>query len=81
MAVRDFKEEEILKPDMVTVIRMARSAVPANAFAAYADVQDRWVKNVMLEGDVLVEKKLGPRERRRDWSPIFPRACVPSRST
>ena len=61
MAARDFKEEEILKPDMVTVIRMARSAVPANAFAAYADVQDRWVKNVMLEGDVLVEKKLGPK--------------------
>ena len=61
VAARDFKEEEILKPDMVTVIRMARSAVPANAFAAYADVQDRWVKNVMLEGDVLVEKKLGPK--------------------
>jgi pilus assembly protein CpaB len=61
VASRDFKEEEILKPDMVTVTRMARSAVPANAFAAYADVQDRWVKNVMLEGDVLVEKKLGPK--------------------
>jgi pilus assembly protein CpaB len=61
VAARDFKDEEILKPDMVTVIRMARSAVPANAFAAYADVQDRWVKNVMLEGDVLVEKKLGPK--------------------
>lgn len=59
VAARDFKEEEILNPDMVTVIRMPRSAVPPNAFSAYADVQDRWVKNVMLEGDILVEKKLG----------------------
>jgi pilus assembly protein CpaB len=61
VAARDFKEEEILKPDMVTVVRMARSAVPPNAFSSFADVQDRWVKNVMLEGDLLVEKKLGPK--------------------
>lgn len=61
VAARDFKEEEILKPDMVTVIRMPSSAVPPNAFSSYADVQDRWVKNVMLEGDILVEKKLGPK--------------------
>ena len=61
VAARDFKEEELLKPDMVKVIRMARSAVPANAFSSYADVEDRWVKNVMLEGDMLVEKKLGPK--------------------
>jgi pilus assembly protein CpaB len=61
VAVRDFKAEELLKPDMVNVIRMAKSAVPANAFSSYADVQDRWVKNVMVEGDVIVEKKLGPK--------------------
>ncbi len=61
VAIRDFKEEEILKPDMVKVVRMAKSAVPANAFSLYADVQDRWVKSVLLEGDVLVEKKLGPK--------------------
>jgi pilus assembly protein CpaB len=61
VAVRDFKAEELIKPDMVKVTRMARSAVPASAFSSYTDVQDRWVKNVMLEGDVLVEKKLGPK--------------------
>ena len=61
VAARDFKAEEVLKPDMVKVIRMAKSAVPPNAFSSYTDVQDRWVKNVMLEGDVLVEKKLGPK--------------------
>jgi pilus assembly protein CpaB len=61
VAARDFKEEEVLKPKMVKVVRMAKSAVPANAFSAFADVQDRWIKNVMLEGDVVVEKKLGPK--------------------
>jgi pilus assembly protein CpaB len=61
VAVRDLKEEEMLKPDMVKVVRIVKSAVPANAFSACTDLQDRWVKNVMLEGDVLVEKKLGPK--------------------
>ena len=61
VSTRDFKAEELIKPDMVTVTRMAKSAVPSNAFSSYTDVQDRWIKNVMLEGDVLVEKKLGPK--------------------
>ena len=61
VAVRDFKEEEVLKPDMVKVIRMVRSAIPPNAFSAVKDVEERWVKTTMLEGDVLVEKKLGPK--------------------
>jgi pilus assembly protein CpaB len=61
VATRDFKEEETIKPDMVQVIRMAKSAVPPSAFSSYTDVQDRWVKNIMMEGDVLVEKKLGPK--------------------
>ncbi len=41
--------------------RMAKSAVPADAFSSFKDVEDRWVKTTMLEGDVLVEKKLGPK--------------------
>jgi pilus assembly protein CpaB len=61
VAARDFKEEEILKPDMVKVIWMARSAIPPNSFASAKDVEDRWVRTTMLEGDVLVEKKLGPK--------------------
>src|SRR5262249_18163021 len=61
VAARDFKEEEILKPDMVKVIRMARSAIPPNSFSAAKDVEERWVRTTMLEGDVLVEKKLGPK--------------------
>jgi pilus assembly protein CpaB len=61
VAARDFKEEEVLKPDMVKVIRMVRSAIPPNAFSAAKDVEERWVRTTMLEGDVLVEKKLGPK--------------------
>ena len=61
VAARDFKEEEILKADMVKVIRMVRSAVPPNAFSTFKDVEERWVRTTMLEGDVIVEKKLGPK--------------------
>jgi pilus assembly protein CpaB len=61
VAARDFKEEERLKPDMVKVIRMARSAVPPSAFTTFKDLEDRWVRTTMLEGDVVVEKKLGPK--------------------
>jgi pilus assembly protein CpaB len=61
VAARDLKEEESLKPDMVKVVRMAKSTVPANAFSAFKDIDDRWVNMSMLEGDVLIEKKLGPK--------------------
>ena len=81
VAARDFKEEEFLKPDMVKVIRMAKSAVPVGAFSSSKDVEDRWVKTAMLEGDVVIEKKLGPRGRRRAWSRTSPRECGPSPST
>ncbi|MFI5461304.1 MAG: Flp pilus assembly protein CpaB [Isosphaerales bacterium] len=61
VAARDFKQDELLKPEMVKVIRMARSAVPPNSFTSFKDVEERWVKSNMMEDDVLVEKKLGPK--------------------
>jgi len=61
VAARDFKDEEVLKPDMIKVARIAKSAVPAGSFSSFKDLEDRWVKTTMLEGDVLVEKKLGPK--------------------
>jgi pilus assembly protein CpaB len=61
VAARDFKEEERLKPEMVSVVRMVKSAVPAGAFSSFKDVEERWVRTTMLEGDVLIEKKLGPK--------------------
>jgi len=61
VAARDLKEEESLKPDMVKVIPMAKSAVPPNSFRSFKDVEERWVRTPLLENDVLVEKKLGPK--------------------
>src|SRR6516165_8956331 len=61
VAARDFKEEEILKPEMVKAARMAKSAVPVGAFSSFKDMEDRWVKTTMLEGDVIIERKLGPK--------------------
>ena len=61
VAARDFKEEEVLKPDMVKTTRMSKSAVPAGAFSSFKDVEERWVKTTMLEGDPIVDKKLGPK--------------------
>ncbi|QEH34305.1 hypothetical protein OJF2_28410 [Aquisphaera giovannonii] len=61
VAARDFKEEELLKADMVKVERMSKKSIPPGAFAAFKDVEDRWVRTAMLEGDLIVDKKLGPK--------------------
>ncbi len=61
LATRDFKEEEVLKADMVKTMRISKSAVPVGAFSSFKDVEERWVKTTMLEGDPIVEKKLGPK--------------------
>src|SRR5271157_727108 len=61
VAARDFKEEEILKPDMIKTVRTSKSAVPVGAYSSFKDVEERWVKTAMLEGDPIVDKKLGPK--------------------
>jgi pilus assembly protein CpaB len=61
VASRDLKIEEVLKADAVKLVKVPRSAVPVNCFSTFKDLEDRWVKTPMLEGDVLVEKKLGPK--------------------
>jgi pilus assembly protein CpaB len=61
VASRDLKEEELLKLDMVKVMKMARPNAPAGAFAVFKDVEDRWVRTAMIEGDPIVERKLGPK--------------------
>ncbi|HKM54082.1 MAG TPA: Flp pilus assembly protein CpaB, partial [Isosphaeraceae bacterium] len=61
VAARDFKEEETLKPDMVTSVRMNKKSVPVGAFTSFKEVEERWVKTTMLEGDPIVDKKLGPK--------------------
>src|SRR5262245_23344003 len=61
VAARDFKDDEVLKPEMVKVIQMVKSNVPPGSFKAFKDVEERWVKTAMLADEVLVEKKLGPK--------------------
>jgi pilus assembly protein CpaB len=61
VATRDIKEEELLKPDMVKVTRIAKSSVPPGSFSSPKDVEERWVKTTLLEGDIVIEKKLGPK--------------------
>ena len=61
VASRDIKEEESLKPDMVVVARMAKAAIPAGAFSSLPDIEGRWVRTRLIEGDPIVEKKLGPK--------------------
>ena len=46
---------------MVKAIRMSKSAVPPGTFSSFEDIEDRWVKSAMLEGDPIVEKGLGPK--------------------
>ncbi len=58
VAVRDLKIEEGVKPEIVKIIRMAKSTVPAGAFSTSKDVEDRWVAIGMLEGEPVIEKKL-----------------------
>lgn len=61
VAARDFREEEIIKADMVATIRKSKKDIPAGAFSAFKDIEDRWVKTAMIEGDPIVDKKLGPK--------------------
>ena len=81
VAARDLKDEEILKPDMVKVIRMAKSAVPPGAFPSFKDVEDRWVKIEHARRRRRSSRRSwAPRGRRRAWSPTSPRGCGPSPS-
>ena len=61
VAARDLKIEEVIKPDVVKVTRMAKTAVPSGAFTSSKDVEDRWVLIGVLEGEPIIDRKLAPR--------------------
>jgi pilus assembly protein CpaB len=61
VASRDLKAEEVLKPDMVKVVKMARDAAPPGAAAGFKDVSDRWLKIPILADEPIVEGKLAPK--------------------
>ncbi len=58
VAVRDMKIEEVIKPELVKVVQMDKSAVPMGSFSSIKDVEDRWVQVATLEGEALVDRKL-----------------------
>jgi pilus assembly protein CpaB len=61
VAARDLKLEEVIRPDMVKVVQMAKTAVPAGAFSSIKDVEERWVQHALLENEPVVDRKLAPR--------------------
>ena len=61
VASRDLKVEEVLKPDMVKVVKMSRSELPVGTFTSYKDVEDRWVQFKTLEGEPILDRKLAPK--------------------
>src|SRR5262249_23539249 len=60
-AARDTKEEEMLKPDMMKVVRMAKSAGPAGGFSSPKDLEEPWGQTGVLQGDLIIQKKVGPK--------------------
>jgi pilus assembly protein CpaB len=61
VAARDLKVEETLKPDLVKVVQMTKSDVPAGAFSSFKDVEDRWVMIKTLSDEPILDKKLAPK--------------------
>jgi len=61
VAARDLKVEETLKPDLVKVVQMTKTDVPAGAFSSFKDVEDRWVMIKTLVDEPILDKKLAPK--------------------
>lgn len=61
VSARDLKVEEMIKPDVVKVVRMPRAGVPVGAFTSVKDVEDRWAQVAILEGEPIVDRKLAAR--------------------
>jgi pilus assembly protein CpaB len=62
VAARDLGVEEVLKPDMVEVVRKPKSDVPEGSFAAPAEVDGRWVRIKTLKGEPILAAKLAPKD-------------------
>lgn len=61
LAARDLSAEEVLKPDMVRLETLPKSALPPGAFTSFRDLADRWVQVKILEGEPIVDRKLAPK--------------------
>jgi Flp pilus assembly protein CpaB len=61
VAARDLNVEEVVKPEAVKVVKMAKSSVPVDGFAAAPDVEGRWLMIKTLEGEPILNRKLAPK--------------------
>lgn len=61
IAARDLKEEEPMTPDMVRVVPMALSVVPAGSFEQFEQLEGRWIKRSVPRGHAVLARSLGPR--------------------
>lgn len=61
VASRELKAEMVIKDDMVKVVRLPKTQVPAGTFGAMQDVQDRSVLIPILPGEPMLDAKLAPR--------------------
>jgi pilus assembly protein CpaB len=62
LAAAELKEEVVLKPEMLQVVKRPREAVPEGGFASPDDVVGRWVSIRMLPGEPIVGAKLAPKD-------------------
>ena len=46
---------------LLRLVQVAKKNVPIGAFSSFKDVEERWVKTTMREGDPIVDMKLGPK--------------------
>ena len=83
VAARDLKVEEVLRPEMVKLVAMARATLPPGTFTSFKDVEDRWVQIKMLQGEPILDRKLAPKGSPAGLVPKIPKgkAPSPSRST
>ena len=81
LAAHDLSVEEVLKPDMVKLETVSKSAVPPGAFTSFRDVADRWVQVKIFDGEPIVDRKLAPKGTPTGLVALIPRGSARSRST
>lgn len=62
VAVRDVKVEEVLKEDMLTVVKMPKEAAPIGCFSSPSEILDRWVQITTLKDEPILAAKLAPKD-------------------
>jgi pilus assembly protein CpaB len=62
VAARDLKIEEVIKPDMVQVIKVPESQAPAGSFSTPSEIEGRWIQITTLKDEPVLAAKLAPKD-------------------